>query len=625
MTSDLAHSVHILTATGNLVLAKRWTAGPGGTSTCRGYDQAMHFTSREEPVESINALGRLLARLERDRQSCVIRAALLEGVDPATPHRRLLHARPDEDDGAQTCEDVARCWACFDVDDVPMPPGLSLPENPDEVIAAVIERHLPRDLHGVTCAWQLSSSAGMPKAAGIVKAHVWYYLARPLSSAELTRWAKAAGLKGVIDFATLRGVQPEYTAVPIFDGVEDPLPRRSGMLRRDRDVARLVPPLETARKAPTSRAVPSGVRPGDDALAEAAGLLRASWPAEGTGYHDAVAALCGALLAAGWTQDEVLVLVDAAVPTRSTPRPTEIPELVASTSAAIAAGRATTGWTRLAELVGAAVAEARELLGLEPRPVPPPPGGEGNDPDALIRELETALRRARRAAKAKRAPAVDPDFDVAEVVILESDPPTYRLKTSEGELTLGPSELGSAARFKRRFMEQLRRIPRVPVKADQWDAIVNGWLSRATVEELSPEASRDGYVESLVADVLRGLAQGEASSETDLRRGLLVAHAVDGRDLVLVMLLSLLSRVRAREVSASSTEVARALRALGWTPKVVRLPRTATTTRCWAAKASTCARTREASCFETEGQNETKQRNTETDLLSDGFAETIHG
>lgn len=241
---------------------------------------------------------------------------------------------------------------------------------------------------------------------------------------------------------------------------------------------------------------------------------------------------------------------------------------------------------------------------------------EGNDPDALIRELEAALRRAKRAVKTKTAPVIAPDFDVTDIVIMQSDPPTYRLTTGEGVLTLASTELFSACRFKRRFAEQLRRLPRVPVKADQWDAIVNGWLTGASVEELSPEASRDGYVEALVRDVLRGLPQGEAESETDLRRGCWVEHE-GAPPLALLILLPLLSKVHSRDGTVTSTEVARALRGIGWTSKVIRFQGAQSTTRCWAAKSSSYARVRNATCFETDGPSPVKQRNDETDVLYD--------
>lgn len=149
-------------------------------------------------------------------------------------------------------------------------------------------------------------------------------------------------------------------------------------------------------RRPTSTATgptppqPSAAKPpSPELIDELADIIRARWPAEGTGHNAALLALSGALLAgAGWPTEAVLSVVEAAAPSRARPRPREALDAVAYTAAALAAGRTVTGWPALAGLVGDdAVDAAREALGLwaprgRPQPPPPPPPPPADDSDS---------------------------------------------------------------------------------------------------------------------------------------------------------------------------------------------------------------------------------------------------
>ena len=120
----------------------------------------------------------------------------------------------------------------FDIDDWTPPAGLDPVQDPEACIDAFIEAKLPEPFHCADYHWQLSASAGTDKARGMLKAHVWFWLATAYDSATLKAWAKALALP--IDPAVFQAVQPHFTAAPIFEeGAVDPVPRRSDLHTHD--------------------------------------------------------------------------------------------------------------------------------------------------------------------------------------------------------------------------------------------------------------------------------------------------------------------------------------------------------------------------------------------------------
>jgi hypothetical protein len=210
------------------------------------------------------------------------------------------------------------------------------------------------------------------KSADTVSVHLWYWLHRGLDGAELLRWARARGLERVVDTSLFGAAQIHYSAAPRFERpLEDPLPRRSGMLRGDRDHAVIVPPPPTPARAP-ARVLVAGSTPDEGALDEAAAIIRSTWPGESGGWHEAARALAGALLRLHWTLDQVEAFLRAAAPPRSQPRgDDEVGDLVRATATRIEAGAPATGWSRLRELTGEeTVRGVRRLLCVRSMPAP---------------------------------------------------------------------------------------------------------------------------------------------------------------------------------------------------------------------------------------------------------------
>ena len=137
---------------------------------------------------------------------------------------------PDENESIWFIE-RPRYWLVIDIDDIELPDWAD-PANDPERIATFLIGQLPECFHGVTCHWQMSSSAGV-KPATEARAHLWFWLDRALGQDELKLWKADFCVK--IDTAVFNTVQPLYVARPIFVDGPDPLPLRSGLLVGDSD------------------------------------------------------------------------------------------------------------------------------------------------------------------------------------------------------------------------------------------------------------------------------------------------------------------------------------------------------------------------------------------------------
>lgn len=207
------------------LLAKTWRAN----GTVAPYDQAKFFAPSSVPLAGIADLSAQLTRLELEPHACVIRG-MYRGDDHATgaglaPEngrvRRLL----------ELFDDAPHHWVLIEIDSFE-----PLTADPVRDAVAAIDEYittcLPACFHGAAYHWQLSNSAGHASKAGVLKAHVWFWLATPYTSTQLKAWAKATGLAGpVLDDAVFNPMQIHYTAAPVFDaGVANPVPVRSGFV-----------------------------------------------------------------------------------------------------------------------------------------------------------------------------------------------------------------------------------------------------------------------------------------------------------------------------------------------------------------------------------------------------------
>jgi hypothetical protein len=80
--------------------------------------------------------------------------------------------------------------------------------------------------------------------------HIWFWFDRPISDAQLKAWGKSHNAKmgqKIVDTALFNDVQAHYTAAPMFMGMADPFPVRSGLVRKRLDEVVLQLPAPSGR------------------------------------------------------------------------------------------------------------------------------------------------------------------------------------------------------------------------------------------------------------------------------------------------------------------------------------------------------------------------------------------
>ena len=174
-----------------------------------------HHYERAETLTAIEAVMRQLA----SAQTCfVIRGRAKDSA--GNRHRRKWVG-----EGA-TLEDVPRKWLRVDIDK----PVCDVPDDwqddPAALVREIVEKALPDGFHGAGVVWQGSSSMGVK--TGVVRVHLWFRLDKAIDSKTAKRWLRPWGMYH--DESVLQTGQPNYTATPVFDGLEDPVRERIGMI-----------------------------------------------------------------------------------------------------------------------------------------------------------------------------------------------------------------------------------------------------------------------------------------------------------------------------------------------------------------------------------------------------------
>lgn len=216
-TSD---SITILRSASGHLATKQFVRTEGRTSTI-DYARGPLWRVATVSVDGIRTLGAELERLQDEQHCFVIRGQPKPGINLSKPVRRKVVGEN------ATFDDVPRQWLHLDIDSVSAPhlDVITDPSGAAHYVLDVIKQHAP-ELDGVTCWASFSSSAGVRNETS-AKLHVWFWLDREYSTAELKRWSAHVNARAefkLIDPAVFGAVQPNYTARPVFTGMPDPLP-----------------------------------------------------------------------------------------------------------------------------------------------------------------------------------------------------------------------------------------------------------------------------------------------------------------------------------------------------------------------------------------------------------------
>lgn len=225
MTTSCTDTITIIRAPGRRLtkLHAADASDPTGIRT-EGYDDTKHVESREVEVGSVQDIAALLRQLEGQRDSAVIRGQRRADATGVRVRRAKNVSKDGEPPGF---EPRPRRWMCVDLDNVPCPEGLDPAADPKAALLH-LQSLLPDWLRFATCAYQWSSSAGV-RGWGKLKAHLWFWLDRPVDDASLRHWARVT-MAARVDAAVYESIQIHYTAAPVLVGLPDPVGQRSGLL-----------------------------------------------------------------------------------------------------------------------------------------------------------------------------------------------------------------------------------------------------------------------------------------------------------------------------------------------------------------------------------------------------------
>ncbi len=289
--SPPSDTITILTTLAGYTASKRFVGTPTGIVKY-GYNAGYLFEVFEPyRLSNITDLSELLTVLERMPNCLVIRGAPRDPGHVGNWVRRTgsgiegnFHTPPD-----------GRRWVLFDFDKIDTPNRLSLKKDAVAVCEYLIGL-LPAEFRNAAYHWTMSSSAGMGDPTK-VSMHLWFWLKAPIPDEALKTWAKGvnerAGFK-LVDPALFQHVQAHYTARPIFEGMDDPFPERSGLVTKASGSVDLVPPAAIERPARQASQEPS--KPSAASGFEAKLALIGDHPG-GEGFHGPIVAAVASYVA----------------------------------------------------------------------------------------------------------------------------------------------------------------------------------------------------------------------------------------------------------------------------------------------------------------------------------------
>jgi putative DNA primase/helicase len=214
--------------------SKAYACQPDGSwRKTADYDAGFVFGAMARECPDLQALAALIEDIRTDGNAIIVRGELddagrgaCEEADARDRIYKITRRKNDKGDGIPAhLTEVPRQWVMLDIDGWPLPPGADLVSDPTAVIDEAIHALLPQPFHDAECFWQLSSSAGF--AAGVLKAHPFFWLSEPHDNAYLRAWFRCYA--PLVDWkAPFSAVQPHYITDPTLTGGADPLPVRTG-------------------------------------------------------------------------------------------------------------------------------------------------------------------------------------------------------------------------------------------------------------------------------------------------------------------------------------------------------------------------------------------------------------
>lgn len=190
---------------------------------------------------------------------------------------------------------------------------------------------------------------------------------------------------------------------------------------------------------------------------------------------------------------------------------------------------------------------------------------------ALVDRVEGKRTRKKRSEEDQSGNGAL-DFEAA-VEITDAVPPVIRFTVTGKSFDCCPGDLASAHNFSQKFFSALYRYPKVPSSHIVWKKVVNAWMEGAKHVELPADCSPDVLLREHIVKCVRAFSFGE--SIEDLDRGVALLE----NERTVFKTATLFEAVRTTERDLTVVTLGRALRDLGFEPKVTRFGKK--TARIW--------------------------------------------
>lgn len=249
------------------------------------------FDYEEVSITNIHDVYNVLKSLLHEPEKFIIRGKPKKDANK-TVYRRMYG------DGA-AFDAQARYWLTLDLDKIELPSHLDPAFDPVAVIAWVLAL-LPDIFQDVTCVYKFSSSQNIPTKIGDkppsnVSVHLTFYCDTAVTEAEWKRFFKAN--PSPIDEALFSAVQIHYSAAPIIEGFDDPMPERIGLFESASDLV-CVPEIPEAQPAKSTERPDKAPKIKQEDQDKAIELLLPYY--EEQSRNRLCGALAGALYRGGW-------------------------------------------------------------------------------------------------------------------------------------------------------------------------------------------------------------------------------------------------------------------------------------------------------------------------------------
>jgi hypothetical protein len=199
------------------------------------YAKETHWRFFPREAKSHEAFAVMLRKLSTLRFAMIVRGAPADGLDLNQPHLRHW-AKKDNN----TLSNPARYWTVWDLDDVKVPAGLGSPLRLREAAAHVRDQRMPPEFKSARCVVTATASSGR-KGDDVARLRLYFLHPFAYDNATLKTYAKGLVSKTQlpVDSSVFQAGQPIYTARPLFEGIDDPVPEADWVFVLDGDRERV--------------------------------------------------------------------------------------------------------------------------------------------------------------------------------------------------------------------------------------------------------------------------------------------------------------------------------------------------------------------------------------------------